>query len=571
MPNKLPSVEIKQETIGAILRNKQRRLRVPINQRSYSWKPEHINELYSDWQTARADGKDEYFMGSIVVVNADEGTLVFDGQQRLATSAILIAAIRDWFYRAGDTKTATVIENDHLVSIDRKTHDEASHFTLNLEDRDYFLKRIIRNPDDAERKAAKAKPQQESHKRLDAAAAAAASFVTGIVANFPESEKGKQLHRWLDFIDDGARVVWVEVADETTAFMIFETMNDRGLRLSAADLLKNYLYGMSGDKKEEVVQKWQAMSGILESVEDDEGQIVEYIRYYWITRQGPTRTRDLYEQIKASVNNNTKIITFAADLEAKAHDYAAILNGSHEAWARFPSELRRGIETLRLLGVSQVRPLLLAASGKFTTQEFAKLILACTCWSVRCLIAGVPSGTLEGYYGRNALKITQGKITTTSELAKDMMQVVPDDARFRAAVATANVANAQLARYYLRALQLQEDGEKEPQYIPNDGQAVTLEHILPSKPGKGWEYIKPEDAKALCNRLGNQALLLGSVNSKIGNTSYAEKKAALTESKFSLTTGAAVHDKWDVDQITKRQDKLADLAVLAWPLKPKGT
>ena len=55
----------------------------------------------------------------------------------------------------------------------------------------------------------------------------------------------------------------MEVADENTVFRIFETMNDRGAKLSAADLVKNYLYSLGGSRKEEVVQKWLSMTAIL--------------------------------------------------------------------------------------------------------------------------------------------------------------------------------------------------------------------------------------------------------------------------------------------------------------------
>ena len=566
MPQKPPAIEIIPETIGNILRTTQRQLQVPINQRSYSWKPEHVKELYADLATAIADGRDEYFLGAIVVVRARDATLVFDGQQRLASSLILIAAIRDYFHRAGDKETAQLIYAQSLISKDRKTHAETPHFKLNAEDNDFFLKRILRNPDDEERKASKANPQKESHKRIDTAAAEAASFVSGIVVNLPNGAKGKQLHRWLDFLEEGARVIWVEVADERTAFTIFETMNDRGLRLSAADLLKNYMYGMSDDRQPEVMQKWQAMSGVLESLQDDDANVVDFIRYFWIATHGPTRTRDLYDQIKAEINNKTKIVTLASRLEITSNDYAALLNSSHEKWAEYGADVRKAIATLSVLGVTQLRPLLFAALPLFKPKEFKRLLHACTSWSVRALITGVPSGTLEGYYGRNALKVTQKTITTVNELIKDMMQVIPDDERFAAAVATANVANAQLARYYLRSLQLAEEGEKEPQYIPNDSIAVTLEHILPSKPGKNWEHINPEDAKALCNRLGNQVLLAGSINSKLGNASYADKQAALKNSPFSLTMMASGKKSWTLEQINERQGKLATLALKAWPL-----
>jgi hypothetical protein len=56
---------------------------------------------------------------------------------------------------------------------------------------------------------------------------------------------------------------------------------------------------------------------------------------------------------------------------------------------------------------------------------------------------------------------------------------------------------------------------------------VTLEHILPAKPGDGWKHLTVEEQRAHVNRLGNQVLLPATVNSKLGNVSYAEKKSAL--------------------------------------------
>jgi hypothetical protein len=186
---------------------------------------------------------------------------------------------------------------------------------------------------------------------------------------------------------------------------------------------------------------------------------------------------------------------------------------------------------------------------------------------VRCLIAGVPSGTLEGYYGRNAFDIREKKITNVRELTKKMLEVIPDDVQFQAAVSTARVSQAFLARYYLRAIQRNVDGEKEPQYIPNDGAEVTLEHIMPQNLGPEWKTIKPEDHGTFVNRLGNLALLQATQNSDLGDIGYSSKKKTLEASAFSLSKEAGTSTKWGPDQIAERQNRLAELAVKTWPLK----
>jgi hypothetical protein len=267
------------------------------------------------------------------------------------------------------------------------------------------------------------------------------------------------------------------------------------------------------------------------------------------------------------VTNEAQAVAWSNTLELRAHDYAALYTSSHDAWNPYHPDVRARVETLRFLGVSQVRPLLLAAFGKFSQKEMAKLLTAAVNWSVRVLLTQVPSGTLEGYYSRSAKKVTDGDIKTVDALAKEMAVIIPDDGRFKAAVATAIVANAQLARYYLRVLQMQADGKMNNQYVPNAGEQVTLEHILPVVPGPAWINISTEDLKANCNRLGNLALLDANVNSQLGSVGYDVKKPALAQSPFSLTKEAAVHQQWGPQEIAKRQEHLAELAILAWPIK----
>jgi Protein of unknown function (DUF1524) len=211
----------------------------------------------------------------------------------------------------------------------------------------------------------------------------------------------------------------------------------------------------------------------------------------------------------------------------------------------------------------------LAAFRKFSKTEFDKLMDACVSWSVRTLLTGVPSGTVERPYSTSALAITEGKIKKASQVKAALAAIIPNDARFKAAVASANVSNGRLARYYLRALQRCEDGESEPQYIPNPGTEVTLEHILPANPsGTDWSHFTPEEQKAYLNRLGNQVLLPATVNSKLGNTSFAIKKSALTAKKnMSLTKDCGKVSSWGKDEINKRQEQLAALAVKTWPLR----
>src|SRR5205809_7994575 len=96
----------------------QYRLTVPLNQREYKWEDEHVSDLYSDLADAIATGR-PYFLGTIVLTRGDSDIPeVSDGQQRLATTTILLAAIRDYFFRNNDKERARIIEDDFLLTRD---------------------------------------------------------------------------------------------------------------------------------------------------------------------------------------------------------------------------------------------------------------------------------------------------------------------------------------------------------------------------------------------------------------------------------------------------------------------
>ena len=88
-------IAFQQCGLGSVLKHNQ--LVVPANQREYSWTERQVVQLFQDFAKAIADGEPGYFLGTIVTIPRTTGNLeVVDGQQRLATTAILLAAVRDY-------------------------------------------------------------------------------------------------------------------------------------------------------------------------------------------------------------------------------------------------------------------------------------------------------------------------------------------------------------------------------------------------------------------------------------------------------------------------------------------
>ena len=89
---------------------KQNRLVVPANQRDYSWTRKQVRTLFQDLARAISEGDKSYFLGTIVTIPRDNGVLeVVDGQQRLATTAIFLAQVRNYLAESEPFITKSIV------------------------------------------------------------------------------------------------------------------------------------------------------------------------------------------------------------------------------------------------------------------------------------------------------------------------------------------------------------------------------------------------------------------------------------------------------------------------------
>jgi hypothetical protein len=545
--------------IGEVL-NRGRYI-VPVNQREYSWEEKHIKALWSDFTNAL--GKSSYFLGTIVLTGGIEGIPeIADGQQRLATTTIILAAIRDWFLLNNEVDDARSIENDFLQTYDRDVRGHEPRLRLNVQDNEFFRRRILSHPGTPDRQV---QVTSGSHKRIAEAAQHFKQRIENAVSGLSKEHKIAHLNNWVKFLDKTAQVIVLTVPDDLDAFVMFETLNDRGLKTSQADLLKNYLFQeASAGRLDEAQQKWATMMGALETLEEDDITL-SYLRTLESALYGLTRARDVFIQVKDKVSGKNQAVTFLDTLAEYSNEYVAILNPDSSKWNAYSPSIRQHIRTINTLGVQQIRPLMLAVAKRFPPREAEKAFRLFVGWSVRFLIAGGGrGGTLEDAYAERAKEVSEGEIITAKKLASEMLSVVPSDVQFGSAFASATVSKSHLARYYLRALEMKIKGEPEPELVPNEDTVINLEHVMPVNPKKGWEHIPADDATLNYRRIGNMVLLQASKNNELGNKPFPEKRPTLKASPYLLTKMVGQKSSWDIADIDERQWKLAKLAVETW-------
>lgn len=554
----MPETEIGFAQLGLANVLKQNQLVVPPNQREYSWTEKEVRTLLQDFARAIADGDGTYFLGTIVTIPRPNGLLeVVDGQQRLATTALMLAAIRDYLADR-DKMIAESIDSEFLTVIDRANRARVPRLRLNLDDNDHFRARITGAP---------STPTKASHRRIDEALEEANKQVARIVSGFDEKDHGDILNRWLTFMEKRALAVLLRVPNDADAYRMFETLNDRGLRTSQSDLVKNYLFGRAADRLPEVQQKWALMRGALETIEDEDITIT-FLRHALTIIDGFVRETQVYEAVQKLAKAPQLAVTFATQLETLANTYVAIHNAEHEKWNKYSDSTRKAIDVLNLFDIKPSRPLMLAIAQKLPDKEAEKAFKFCVSLSVRLMIASsTRTGSVEEGLAAAAHKVFKGEITTANALKQDLASLTPTDNAFAAAFEVATVSNRKLARYYLRSMELFAKDEAEPWHIPNDDRSmINLEHVLPEKPEGNWPQFNDDQVRLYYKRIGNLCLMRASDNSTIKSAPFATKKPVFAASPYVLTKQISEAADWTTAAITDRQKALAAIAVKTWAI-----
>lgn len=557
--------EIKFELLGIAEMIKRHVLIVPSNQREYSWHQDiQVKSFMQDISNSMAQNSQSYFLGTVVLTKKKNDVLeVADGQQRLATTAMVLAAIRDYFTEIGDARSSHSIETEFLCTYDREKEEDISKLTLNIDDNDFFVNTVVsrkhhRKPTSIQRR---------SHKLISEAFTYIKEHIKTLEENYGTANMKSQLNTLIKFLQTKAKVVKLVVPNEETAFTLFETLNDRGLQISQVDLVKNHIFKLSGDRLSEAQRSWSSMRGAIETISDfDDDITIEFLRSCCCIITGLTTKKEILKKIQEKTNNKTDAVHYLTVFEELSKDYAAILNPDHQKWNEYSEEIRDAITTMNLLGVTAVRPLMLAISKYFNKREAAASFKKIVSWSVRFLILGIRGGRLDEGYARLAHKVFKKEIKSSDELKADAEKLVVSDAEFKAEFEIFSVSVAKLARYYLRSLESTAIGVPNAEFVPNSKTVINLEHILPQSLNENWSHIDQNDVAPYLNRLGNLALLQATKNNIVGNDSFLKKLEVYKKSSFLLTNQLGEVQKWDIEEIDNRQKVLANFAVKTWPL-----
>ena len=542
---------------------------IPIYQRHYAWTKEHCGELWDDiMRTGESRSAAPHFIGSIVYTDAElelvaheDPMLIIDGQQRLTTLSLLIVALAEALEDLDETKlptglTATKLRNRYLVNADESGE---RRYKLILSDNDRDTLKAIVEGDPVP--SPMSKPIHDAYE----------FFQRKIHDHKAELER-----MWQGL----SRLMIVEISlnhTQNNPQLIFESLNSKGVRLSQADLIRNYvLMGLSFGQQERLYRKyWLRM-------EQDFGALAyrkyfdSFMRQYLALQRFKLPTRNkVYKTFKQYVPPSEQYAerteALLQDIRVKADYYQRIRLGEER-----DADLRDAFDDIKELRVDPAVTLLMElydfyARAKLPKHEFLQCIRMIESYVFRRHVCGLSGRSYKDWFVELMKDLDSAQPLNSLRAAFLRMSIprrFPKNGEFHEQLKRQHLFGTRITMYLLRRLA----GHGQQQ--PVDVKRLRAERIMPGNSemsddwmrmvGTGWRHTQDEFGGTIGN------LTLVRYGAKYSKEPFQSKKKLIGgfgNGPVVLNGDLRNLKKWDQEAIRRRADRLAALAleVWAWP------
>ena len=550
------------KTVGQILESRGQFI-IPFFQRHYSWDQKQWKRLWNDLLRLLDEERGTssiHFLGPLVTIPLapTPGALptwqVIDGQQRLTTVTLLLAALRDVCRELGREELAAEISETCLINTHKTGLDRYKVITR-VGDRE-VLERIVEG-----------KPSTgPGGARLVGGVKFFTDKIRALLANDPAD-----LERLKIAVTSRLSLVTITLEGENP-YEIFESLNATGLPLEESDLIRNYLFMQVPLAEQESFQErsWCRLEATFASRKGTAGVPTDFYRSYLMRSGAYSKQKQTYLDFR----NEFQARGISADTAVEE----LLRFAKYSTWLHSPTQcpkkdLKRRLRYFRLLDTSTAQPLVLALLDRHergcmsdetligclddlvsfvmrrsicgeTTRQYARWFVE----AIRELTDEDPRGSLQRYLGRRGW---------------------PGDVDFVRAAEVFPIYQREFGKARL-ALEALEAALNPREQVEDDG--VSIEHVMPRTLGDGesgasWRASLGEDWEAVHERLvhvlGN--LTLTAANSVLGNKDFPEKKAELKKSRFLLNRAVGEEPAWKPAVIERRSHELAERLIALWP------
>ena len=557
------SIKVEEKKIIVLFRDFW--FNIPSYQRPYVWGEDNINELLDDILYAfENDSQDTYFMGALVLQNKENDEYdILDGQQRLTTLALLLVTIRD---NIKVEKTKKVLQ-DHLFQEDDETADIPSRnrFTFNIrnEVQRFFEEYIIKENGTFNIEKALEDEQFKNNISIKNMVAVVQVIRKRLEEIFGEqlsleNISGTSLLEFIKFIRN--KLIFAYICSDTReqAFRLFTILNNRGIPLTTADILKSLNLDKVQDeiKRNEYAKKWEELE---EQYGDKFDRFLNFIRTIKLKEKA---RKNLLEEFEEKVYG--KVMNYGKEsidyILKTSENYDKLINLT----ADFNNEYKNLINIMKVgFNSEDWIPPLLYYYEKFNTQglvEFLKLLD--NKFMGDWINKETPTKRLEN----------MNKILKAIEIGENYNDILNNKNLFNfdinnfKNIINGNIFGERYCKYLLLKIEYL-SLDSEVAYIGNY-KNISIEHVLPQNPKEDSEWrvkFSNEDREEWTNKLGNLILLTKRKNSKLSNLEFKDKKEKYLADKILLFPSVfevySNGEDWNIDILKIRQNRIINLLI----------
>src|SRR5579864_2573180 len=524
---------------------------VPYFQRAYSWRRRQWTVLFDDiLELYELASQGSHFLGSMVLLAENNEadplphTLVIDGQQRIVTLSLLLAAIRD-VTRPSDDAFAERIQENYLVYNDNvkvlTTHGDRDTFSTVI--------KTGKEPDSS--------PIRDAYR----------TFREAIQE---QTDKGIDLERFVKIILSQLSFVAITLDAEDNPYRIFESLNAKGMPLTQGDLLRNYFFMRLPPAEHErwYGSVWSPMQSRLGERFDD------YMRDFLLKEGQSVRPDEVYQEWRKRLAplDEEGIRDVLTDLAAWSLEYDQILHPQREGDA----EVRRRLQRLTVWSKTvpfQFNPLLLRLHadykrGALNAEQVSRLFLAVESLFVRRLFTNAPvrdeNQLLLQFY--NAASETDDRATA---LVDDMAKPEfgwPNDADFTEGILRLPLyfaSHPDQRKVIFEALEDSYEHRSPVRYEQLDLQLITP--LLPRSDWLAEVGVGEEQYWKLIGTAGNFTWVPRGRAPDLGVAERKKELVRMTRYGLELAKDFSRIERWTADAIEDRSRRLAERATKVWP------
>ena len=527
---------------------------VPLFQRTYSWKKENIQKLWEDLEDTKNDKKSTHFFGSFVTMPVPSSAsgvsqyTIIDGQQRLVTIFIFLAALRNRIIEI-DPEYEKKDEINELYLIN-KYHPKNKYKVVPTQaDRNIFF--TILN---------EVNPLVNSNHLI----IETYRFFNNKLSTINDLSDLVSLK---DTLLSKFSVVDIRLENEDDPYLIFESLNATGTPLTQADLVRNYLFmRLNPNNQQNVYDKiWFPMQQNLQDYLED------FIRHYLAMGGNIPNYNKIYATFKDIADEKAKseedVIDIMKELLKYSEYYHTLLYPENES----EEELKRYFEKFNRLEVTTSYPLLLKlyddyANKKLSIDDFAECLQVIETYIVRRAVCGIPTNVLNKYFPTiyNSLDQTNVPHSLKNKLKDGMgARRMPDDYEFKECLQERKLFGSRILQYLL------EEFERYNNKEIVEFEELQIEHIMPQTLSDEWKKELGSDWELTYQKyldtLGN--LTLTGYNPEYSNKLFIEKrdmKKGFKDSGLQLNRDLAKLERWTEKEILDRATELSRIGLEIW-------